>query len=243
MAHLVLESGEGKGKRFPLGKITGLGRLKSCDIPIKDHKASRTNTKIEQGREGFFLEDLGSSNGTFLNDEKIEKVRLTQGDLVKIGKTVFRFENPASPAPQPSPKQPSPAPKPADPAFPGSLATMETPPSGTPAPAAQEVDKDGLDDDIEEIDLGGDETDFEGPPVRAPRLEAAGDASTPKPRPAYVSRVPLSPPKSGSRRPRTFFFQDISQRSGSFRAVIYIGVIALMGLLAYLAYYLASSAI
>jgi hypothetical protein len=235
-----------------LGKITILGRLKSCDIPIKDHKASRTNTKIRLEGGAFLVEDLGSSNGTFLNGEKIQRANLAHGDRVKIGKTVFRFDNPQPAARRAAPRKPSPPtpapappprpkpPEPSSPLAPEAMAAMETPPAGTPPPSAPAVEE--AEEEVEEIDLGGEDLGTDQDPYPAPRPAPAPAAPTPKPKPAYVARVPLAAPKAGGRKPRTLLLEDISQRSGSFRALVYIGVIALMGFLAYLAFHLASSA-
>ena len=91
MAHLVQESGGRQGRRIDLGPLCVIGRLKSCHIPIKDTKASRNNSKISLQGDGYFLEDLGSSNGTFLNGERIAREPLRDGDLVKVGNTEFRY--------------------------------------------------------------------------------------------------------------------------------------------------------
>lgn len=238
MAQLVVESGEETGHRYTVGPLCILGRLKSCDVPVKDNKASRNNTKIRLQDGAWTVEDLQSSNGTYLNEERITSAPLNDGDRIRIGKTVFRFETAAAPAPKPAA---APAPKPAPPRPPApkpppapnpqdlsarELASFETPPGGVAGFA------DG--DDVEELDLGGGDDDSPALPA-APRPASAPAPSTPKPRPAYVARIPLEPTGPRSRR-RSLLLEDVSQRSALFRVFLYLAILAGMVLLAYVSF-------
>jgi len=69
-----------------------IGRDKSNIIFIDDQHASRQHAKIIKEKDGFYhLVDLGSRNGSFVNDEKIYRRRLKDKDQIKIGKTAMVF--------------------------------------------------------------------------------------------------------------------------------------------------------
>jgi len=69
-----------------------LGRDRSCDIVLNDKKSSRRNTVIHREGMRFTIEDLGSSNGTYVNGVKIEKQDLTGDDQIRIGDVEFEFK-------------------------------------------------------------------------------------------------------------------------------------------------------
>jgi len=71
---------------------TGLliGRSSFCDLCLKDEFVSANHCRISLENEVFFLEDLGSTNGTFINGEQIDrKSPLEAGQNVQVGVTVF----------------------------------------------------------------------------------------------------------------------------------------------------------
>lgn len=72
--------------------ITTLGRGEHNHIIIDDTYTSYEHARIVYQQEKFFLEDLQSTNGTFLNGVRIiERIDLQDGDQVKIGETIFVF--------------------------------------------------------------------------------------------------------------------------------------------------------
>lgn len=76
-----------------LGDSTLIGRGTDCDYMLDDTQASRSHALIEKGEEGFTLTDQDSSNGTFVDDERIYgPVLLSVGDTILIGQTTFTFE-------------------------------------------------------------------------------------------------------------------------------------------------------
>jgi pSer/pThr/pTyr-binding forkhead associated (FHA) protein len=79
-----------QGRRVPLvGKIR-LGRDKANDIVLEDKLASRRHAVIQKIGEEYFLEDLGSTNGTLVNGQRIPPrsyLRLTLTDTILIGRT------------------------------------------------------------------------------------------------------------------------------------------------------------
>jgi FHA domain len=70
------------------------GRSSKNDIELKlDEYASSTHARIEPRRDGVWLEDAGSTNGTYLNWIRLTRPkRLTPGDVVRIGETELRYE-------------------------------------------------------------------------------------------------------------------------------------------------------
>jgi hypothetical protein len=80
------------GERYPLmGAITVLGRDDSADIILDDPGISRRHSEIRVTNDGPHLvasiRDLGSTNGTFLNSERITSGRLSDGDRITVGRT------------------------------------------------------------------------------------------------------------------------------------------------------------
>ena len=71
-----------------------VGRSSDNDIElVNDGFASARHARFQPRRDGVWLEDIGSTNGTFVNGAKLSKPqRLARGDLVRIGETELRFE-------------------------------------------------------------------------------------------------------------------------------------------------------
>jgi len=94
MAFLIIERGEGKGKLVELkqGKVIVAGRSSENDCVLNDPMVSRKHFEIE-GRDGkFFIRDNSSTNGTFLNGERITEEReLEIGDKIEVGSTILSF--------------------------------------------------------------------------------------------------------------------------------------------------------
>jgi diguanylate cyclase (GGDEF)-like protein len=94
-ACLIIIRGTPQGQRFFLTKPEMvLGRDASVDISISDNGISRKHVKFTKKDQSVFLSDIGSSNGTLLNDKRIEphvSVLLEKEDMIKLGKTIFKF--------------------------------------------------------------------------------------------------------------------------------------------------------
>jgi pSer/pThr/pTyr-binding forkhead associated (FHA) protein len=90
---LVGTEGDVKGKTFHVGMRTvTIGRSSSNFIQTLDEKASRTHCQLKPSLEGLYLNDMGSRNGTAVNEERVEaEVLLDDGDEVRVGKACFRF--------------------------------------------------------------------------------------------------------------------------------------------------------
>ena len=76
-----------------------LGRSRDCEILVADISCSRKHARITVGGEGrnvLFIEDLGSRNGTYLNDERIwDRTAVTDGCLLRMGASVFMLSTAA----------------------------------------------------------------------------------------------------------------------------------------------------
>ena len=76
--------------------LTVIGRRQGSDIVIHDTNVSRMHAQIKREGSRLLIEDTNSSNGTIVNDERIERPReLRAGDVIRIGDAVFIFESSA----------------------------------------------------------------------------------------------------------------------------------------------------
>jgi hypothetical protein len=87
----VLEPKDQEGKTFDLDGEVTVGRSPGCGIPTSyDVYSSTIHARLFRSGNQLWVEDLGSTNGTFVNSEKIGRAtRLVKGDLVQVGATVF----------------------------------------------------------------------------------------------------------------------------------------------------------
>jgi len=87
-AALVIRSGGGRaGESFPLqGERLTIGRRSDSDIFLDDVTVSRDHAILVRRGEDFYLDDMGSLNGTYVNRRRIDSHRLTDGDELQIGK-------------------------------------------------------------------------------------------------------------------------------------------------------------
>lgn len=93
MPKLVLKFGGTVLKDVQLEKpVMTIGRKMGNDVVIDNLAVSGHHAKVTQEGGSFFIEDTGSTNGTFLNDVRVEKRRLQHGDQIRVGKHVLVFE-------------------------------------------------------------------------------------------------------------------------------------------------------
>ncbi len=89
---LVVKRGPNAGARFMLAaEVTRAGRHPESDIFLDDITVSRRHAEFEHAAEATVVRDVGSLNGTYVNHERIEEVRLSSGDEVQIGKFKLVF--------------------------------------------------------------------------------------------------------------------------------------------------------
>lgn len=93
MAKLYILAGPEKGKSFVLGSdLMTIGRGPESDIRLSDKSVSRKHLEIVRREDKYFIKDLRSKNGTYINEEQIKpgkRLELEQGQSVAIGKTLF----------------------------------------------------------------------------------------------------------------------------------------------------------
>lgn len=91
--HLLVMAGDRNlGAKCSLVEEVRIGRAGNCQIVIGDTYASQQHARVYSSDGRFFVEDLGSTNGTYVNGRKISyPLELRHGDRIKIGKTVFEF--------------------------------------------------------------------------------------------------------------------------------------------------------
>ncbi len=91
-AVLIIIRGKPQGEKYILTDSLVLGRDKSADICIPDNSISREHARIQKASDGYTLEDLGSYNGTFLNDKKLTRISpLQKEDIITIGSTILKY--------------------------------------------------------------------------------------------------------------------------------------------------------
>jgi len=81
---------------YGIKENTLIGRSKKCDLFIKDPFMSKENTQIYLNDGKFYIKDLGSTNGTFVNGKKLldKPAKLKDSDKIKIGNIDFLFVDP-----------------------------------------------------------------------------------------------------------------------------------------------------
>ncbi len=91
-AQLVIVYGSDLGRQYRLSQQRMLiGRLDQSDIIVQDSSVSREHATIERKDGRFIVEDLKSTNGTFVNGELVDVRVLNHGDKIRIGNTVLQF--------------------------------------------------------------------------------------------------------------------------------------------------------
>ncbi len=91
-ACVVVIYGEDLGKKYNLdGPSLIIGRSSKCDIQIDQESVSRNHAKIINSGSRVMIRDLGSTNGSYVNDQPVEEFILRDGDLIKIGRTILKF--------------------------------------------------------------------------------------------------------------------------------------------------------
>jgi diguanylate cyclase (GGDEF)-like protein len=88
----IYPAGPGMGCRYPIESTPLLiGREEDCDIRLSDQSVSRRHVRVQPAVDGIYVVDLGSRNGTFVNEVREDKRQLHDGDYVRVGSTIFRF--------------------------------------------------------------------------------------------------------------------------------------------------------
>lgn len=88
----VVEPVEQRGRRFPLTDELTVGRAAGCHVTIDDTYASQIHARVFAREDQLFVEDLGSTNGTYLNRKKVHGPQvMRRGDRLQVGNTVMEL--------------------------------------------------------------------------------------------------------------------------------------------------------
>ncbi len=99
---LVIAEGKEAGREFVFEQSSVvIGRISECDVILYDPGVSRKHARIFAEGDAYFVEDMGSSNGTKVNGNVIKKHLLADGDAVSLGPVVFNFSSAAIDEPDP----------------------------------------------------------------------------------------------------------------------------------------------
>jgi pSer/pThr/pTyr-binding forkhead associated (FHA) protein len=91
-AELTIETGPDAGHSHRAGDhAVRLGRSPDNDIILRDPATSGHHARVERRGESFWIVDLGSTNGTFVNGESIQEKQLNAGDRLTVGQNSLHF--------------------------------------------------------------------------------------------------------------------------------------------------------
>lgn len=90
---LVPLEGPQTGELFQLGSRSIVGTAPDCNIVLRDPSISGRHAEITLAGRGYRINDLGSTNGTFVNDKRVTSEDLIDNDSVRLGRTNFKFKS------------------------------------------------------------------------------------------------------------------------------------------------------
>jgi len=90
---VIVEPGPAAGQRFAVSGTLSIGRAAGCEITLDDTFISQVHARVTRGQSGVVIEDLGSTNGTYLNRKKVTAPVVVQtGDVIQVGSTVLELQ-------------------------------------------------------------------------------------------------------------------------------------------------------
>ena len=96
---LLLLRDRGERRRFPLANdVVTIGRSEGCDLRIPLGDVSRKHCTLVQSEGQILVQDLGSSNGTYVNGKRVQEASLRAGDQIRIGSLRFTVQIDGSPS-------------------------------------------------------------------------------------------------------------------------------------------------
>src|SRR5215218_4845083 len=97
---MIMFRADGQRRSFSITRdVTVIGRREDCDLRIPLGDISRKHARLIREPEGMRLEDFGSSNGTYLNGQRVEREAMLQaGDSIQVGPVVFVLQIDGHPA-------------------------------------------------------------------------------------------------------------------------------------------------
>ena len=94
-AKLIVRTGDAVGREFALEAITVVGRSASSNVTLPDDRVSKQHAELRQDEDGWLLTDLGSTNGTFLDGQRLAPrlpARIQPGSVLRVGDTELLCE-------------------------------------------------------------------------------------------------------------------------------------------------------
>lgn len=89
---LVHTPDERRARAFRLSEPLEIGRSESCQVRLEDTYVSQVHARLSARDGAWFVEDLGSTNGTYVNDHRVQAaVEVHPGDIVRVGKTILEL--------------------------------------------------------------------------------------------------------------------------------------------------------
>lgn len=145
MLDVVVYFSDGNTKHISSGKSSlMIGKASGNDVCIDADGVSRYHARLSVDGDALVIEDLGSTNGTYVNSEQVQKSKLDSDDKIAIGNSILvaqyipeTEEDESEPSEQPAPIE-SPRPAPSNDDKSGTLHAQEAPPTESPAPEAAE---------------------------------------------------------------------------------------------------------
>jgi pSer/pThr/pTyr-binding forkhead associated (FHA) protein len=96
---LIMFRADGERRSFSVTRdITVIGRREDCDLRIPLLDVSRKHCRLIKENSALRVEDLGSSNGTYLNGQRVQEAQVNPGDTVQLGPVVFIVQIDGMPA-------------------------------------------------------------------------------------------------------------------------------------------------
>jgi response regulator RpfG family c-di-GMP phosphodiesterase len=89
--YLVVLDGPAEGKRLTVGTGVTVGRSSRCDLTLAHQLVSRTHAEVTKNGTAFWVRDLGSVNGTYLNGRLVTSAELADGDHITVGDFTLQF--------------------------------------------------------------------------------------------------------------------------------------------------------
>jgi diguanylate cyclase (GGDEF)-like protein len=87
----IYPTGPHMGARYLLKDGAVIGRTDDCQVRNTDASVSRAHARLDCRDDGYYVTDLGSTNGTFVNNAAVAEARLNDGDYLRIGNCIYRF--------------------------------------------------------------------------------------------------------------------------------------------------------
>jgi pSer/pThr/pTyr-binding forkhead associated (FHA) protein len=95
---LVMFTHSGERRDFPIRRKTIIGRTSECDIQIELDVVSRRHCELTRKTDMVAVRDLGSSNGTYVNNKRIQQANMEAGDTLTVGPVIFTLVFDGEPA-------------------------------------------------------------------------------------------------------------------------------------------------